>query len=146
MKVVVPFVIALNKVVGMAAPDGFSKYGVGVGVIEDKDVAHIAVGGDRESTWEVGANETLKVLPRKRVGAYFVVAVTMVSWGGEWDVMGRGESSHCVKRMPWRVRFIFPMTVGTDFVRCLRIRLLVRLSQVAKKPALMALQNVGIAG
>ena len=146
MKAVVAFVIALNKVVGVAAPDGFSKYGVGIVVIEDKGVAHILVGGDRESTWEVGANETLKVFPRKRVGAYFVVAVAMVTWGGEWDVMGRGEGSRCVERTPWRVRFVFPMTVGTDFGRCLQIRLLVRLGQVAKKPALMALQNVRIAG
>ena len=108
MQVVVAFVITLDKAVGMAAPDGFSKYGVGVVVIEDKDIAHIAVGSDRESTWEVGANETLKVFKRKRVGAYFVVAVAMVSWGESGTSWGGGESSHCVERTPWRVRFIFP--------------------------------------
>ena len=81
MKAFVAFVLALNKVMGVAAPDLFSKYGVGVIVIEDKDVAHVAVGGERESTWEIGANETLKVFPRKYIGAYFVVAVTVVLWG-----------------------------------------------------------------
>ena len=83
----VAFVIALNKVMGVAAADGFSKDGVGVVVIENKDVAHVLVGGDRELTWEVGANKTLKVFPRKHIGAYFVVAVPMVSWWGECDVV-----------------------------------------------------------
>ena len=86
MKAVVAFIIALNKVLGVAAPDGFREYDVGVVVVGDKDVAHVAVGGDGESTWEVGGNKTLKVC----VGAYFVVAVAMVSWVGEWDIMKRG--------------------------------------------------------
>ena len=78
----VAFVIAFNKVMGMVAADRFSKDGVGVIVVEDEDVAHVAVGGDRELTWEVGANKNLKVLPHKYIGAYFVVAVPMVSWWG----------------------------------------------------------------
>ena len=74
---------------GVAAVDGLHKDCVGVVVVEDEDVAHVAVGGDRESTWEVRANKTLKVFPRKRIGAYFVVVVTIVLWGGEWDVVER---------------------------------------------------------
>ena len=89
MKVFVAFVIALNKVMDVEAVDELSKYGVEVVVIEDEDVAHVSVGGDRESTWEVGANKTHKVFPRKHIGAYFVVAVAMVSWLGECDVMER---------------------------------------------------------
>ena len=76
----VAFVLAFNKVMGVVAADRLSKDDIGVVVVEDKDVAHISVGGDGESTWEVRANKTLKVFPRKCIGAHFVVAVAMVSW------------------------------------------------------------------
>ena len=89
MEAFVAFVIAFNKVMGMTAADGFSKNGVGVVAVEDKDVSHVSVGGDRESTWEVRANKTLKVFPHKRIGAHFVVAGAMVSWWVECDVVER---------------------------------------------------------
>ena len=79
---IVAFVIAFNKVVGVAAADRFSKYGVGVVVLEYKDVAHVSVGGYRKSTCEVRANKTLEVFPRECVGADFVVAAVMVSCVG----------------------------------------------------------------
>ena len=63
MEAFVAFVTSLNKVMGVAAADGFSKDGVGVVAVEYEDVAHVAVEGDRELAWEVGANETLRVLP-----------------------------------------------------------------------------------
>ena len=85
----VAFVIAFNKMMGVAALDRFSKDDVGAVAVEDEDVAHVAVGGDRKCTWEVGANKILKVLPRKCIGAYFVVAVTMVLWWEEGDVLER---------------------------------------------------------
>ena len=59
MEAFVAFVIAFNNVMGMAAADRFSKYGVGVGVVEYKDVAHVSVRIYGESTWELRANKTL---------------------------------------------------------------------------------------
>ena len=82
----VAFVITFDKVMGVVAADRFSKDGVGVVIVENKDVAHVAVGGDRNTTWEVRANKTLKVLPSKGSSAYLVVAVAMVSWWGEGGV------------------------------------------------------------
>ena len=55
------------------------------------------MGGDRESTWEAGVKDTQKVFQRKRIGAYFVVAVTMVamvSWGGKVRRRGEGVMAH----------------------------------------------------
>ena len=75
----VAFVIAFDKVMGTAAADRFSKDGVGVVVVENGDVTHVALGGDRKLTWEVRANKTLKVLPSIGGSAYLVVAVAMVS-------------------------------------------------------------------
>ena len=89
MEAFVTFVIAFNKVMGMAAVDRFSKDGVGGVVVEYKDVARVSMGGYRELTWEVRANKTLEAFPRKRIGAHFVVAVAMVSWWRECDVVER---------------------------------------------------------
>ena len=85
----VAFVIAFDKVMGMAAADRFSKDGVGVVVGENKDVTLVVVGGDRKLTWEVRANKTLKVLPSKGSSTNLVVVVAMVSWWGEIGVFKR---------------------------------------------------------
>ena len=142
----VAFVIAFNKVMGMGAADRFSKDGIEIVVVEYKDVAHVSVGGYRESTWEVRANKTLEVFPRECIGAHFVVAVAMVLWWGECDIVEREWRYTLRGTNPLACAFHFPVTVGIDMGRCLQIRLLVRLGQVAEKPALIALQNVGIAG
>ena len=76
----VAFVIAFNKVMGVAALDRFSKDGVGVEAVEDEDVAHVTVGGDRKLTWEIRANKNPKVFPPKCIGACFAVTVAMVLW------------------------------------------------------------------
>ena len=88
----VAFVIVFNKVTGMAASDRLRKDSTGVVVIENEDVTHVAVGGDRKATWEVRANETLKVLPSKGGSVYFVVAFAMLLWWGECSVYDRERS------------------------------------------------------
>ena len=93
LKAFVAFVIAFHKVMDMAAADRFDKDGVvGVVVIENEDITHVAVGGNRKRTWEVRANETLKVLPSKGGSADFMLAVAMVSWWGEDSVFDRARS------------------------------------------------------
>ena len=123
LEVFVAFIIAFNKVMGVAALDRSSKDGVGVAVVEDEDVTHVAVGGDRKLTWEVGANKILKVLPRKCIGAYLVVAVAMIAWWGEGGFLERERgltpNPLAKRRTPWQTRFIFPMTVGINLGRCL---------------------------
>ena len=60
-------------------------------------------------------------------------------------LIGTGIVGTWVERMPWQVRFIFPIIVGTDLGRCLQIRVMMRPGQVAKKPLSMTCQKVGTA-
>ena len=57
-----------------------------------------------------------------------------------------GGGSCLVDCKPLRVRFNRPIIVGITFCRCLRSRALVKLGQVVKKPASIALHKVETGG
>ena len=64
-----------------------------------------------------------------------------LSSGGAVGGSAGGAVGVLVDRIPCRSRFILPMIVGVDFLRCFRIKVVVRPGQVVKKLALIALQN-----
>ena len=66
----------------MVAVNWISKNGVGIIFIENEDITHVTVGGNRKSAWEVRTNKALKVLPYKGVSPHFIVFIAIFSGKG----------------------------------------------------------------